>query len=68
MTLHEAILVIMREKDCEMTTAEIANELNERKLYSKKDGSKITPYQFHGRTKNYPQYFTRNGSTVGLIK
>ena len=68
MTLHEAILVIIKEKNREMTTTEIADELNKRKLYSKKDGSEITPFQVHGRTKNYPQYFSRNGSKVGLVK
>lgn len=68
MTLHEAIIVVLKEKSSDMTTTEIANELNKRKLYSKKDASEITPYQVHGRTKNYPQFFTRNGSKVGLVK
>jgi len=68
MTLHEAIIIILKEKDGEMTTAYIARELNNRKLYSKKDGSEITDYQIHGRTKNYPKLFTRNGSKVGLAK
>jgi len=68
MTLHEAIQIVLKDNGNEMTTSEIANELNKRKLYSKKDGSQITDYQVHGRTKNYSQHFTRNGSKVGLVK
>ena len=68
MTLHEAIIIILKEKGGEMTTTEIARELNKIKLYSKRDGSEITDFQVHGRTKNYPNYFTRNGSKVGLVK
>lgn len=68
MTLHEAIIIVLQEKGGEMSTADIASELNKRKLYSKKDGSEITGFQIHGRTKNYPKLFTRNGSKVGLVK
>lgn len=68
MTLHEAIIVILKEKDREMTTTEIANELNKSNLYSKKDGSEMTDYQVHGRTKNYSKLFSRSGSKVGLVK
>lgn len=49
-----------------MTTTEIADELNRAGLYSKKDGSIISPFQIHGRTKNYEHLFNREGSTVSL--
>jgi len=52
MTLHEAIQIVLREKGRVMTTQEIANELNQRKLYTKRDGSEITAFQIRGRTKN----------------
>jgi len=68
MTLHEAIEKLLKSKDREMTTIEIANELNKNKWYQKKDGSEIIPYQIHGRTKNYPQLFHRNGTVVSLIE
>ena len=51
-----------------MTTTEIAYELNQNKWYQKKDGSDIIPYQIHGRTKNYPIFFKRNGSVVSLVE
>jgi hypothetical protein len=50
-----------------MTTTEISDALNRYKWYTKKDGSAITPFQIHGRTKNYAQLFHRNGTTVSLI-
>ncbi len=49
-----------------MTTTEIASELNKNKWYQKKDGSRIEPFQIHGRTRNYSHLFERNGSTVFL--
>lgn len=49
-----------------MTTREIAAELNKKQWYKKKDGSAITPYQIHGRTKNYSLLFLREGSMVHL--
>ncbi len=68
LTLHEAIIRLLKQEGRPMTTTEIAQKLNENKWYSKKDGSSIDPFQIHGRTKNYPQYFKREGSTVSLIE
>jgi hypothetical protein len=67
MTLHEAIEKLLKETGRQMTTKEIADQLNKNKWYVKKDGSEIADFQIHGRTKNYPQYFTRDGSTVSLV-
>lgn len=50
-----------------MTTSEIAKELNKNKWYQKRDGTPITPFQIHGRTKNYSHIFRRKGSSVSLI-
>lgn len=68
MTLHEAIRQVLLEKNSMMSTVEIADELNKRDLYRKRDGSEITDFQIHGRTKNYPHIFTRKGSMVGLTE
>lgn len=67
MTLHTAIDKLLNQTRRSMTTTEIANELNINQWYQKKDGSAITPFQIHGRTKNYPKLFIRNGSTVSLV-
>lgn len=66
MTLHEAIIIVLRQKGRPMSTQEIADELNKNGLYSKKDGSTITAFQIHGRTRNYDHLFHRDGSMVSL--
>ena len=66
MTLHEAIELLLKKNAVPMTTIKIAEELNENKWYQKKDRSLITAYQIHGRTKNYPNIFDRDGSLVLL--
>ena len=68
MTLHEAIKQILQDKGQSMTTNEIANELNKKGLYQKKDGTEISDFQVHGRTKSYPNIFNRNGAIVSLVK
>lgn len=68
MTLHEAIKKLLGQTGQSMTTQQIANELNENGWYQKKDGSQITAFQIHGRTKNYDHLFERDGSTVSLLK
>jgi len=68
MTLHEAIAEILREAGHPMTTAEIAAQVNRRRSYTKKDGTPVTAYQIHGRTKNYDRLFTRNRTLVGLCE
>ncbi len=64
-TLHEEIQDILLENDnAWMRTDELAKRVNARGRYRKRDGSPVTGYQIHGRTKNYPQMFERNGSKV----
>ena len=64
MKLHEAIKVVLEESGRSMSTREIAAEVNRRGLYRKKDGSEVTDFQVHGRTKNYPKLFRREGTIV----
>ena len=65
-TLHEEIVAILIDSgDKWMTTTEIAREVKRRALYRKRDGtSDVTPFQVHGRTKNYPQLFERDSTQV----
>ncbi len=67
MTLHEAIEKLLAQQQRPMSTNEIAEALNNNSWYTKKDGSPITAYQIHGRTKNYDHLFDREGSMVSLI-
>jgi hypothetical protein len=70
MKLHEAIKKLLIEFGRPMTTNEIAEELNNNRWYVKQDGSKITGFQIHGRTKSsgsYSHLFKRNGLHVSLV-
>lgn len=66
MTLHEEIAQILKEKSKPLTTSHISVLVNQRKNYRKKDGSEVSPFQIHGRTKNYLNIFLRNKTLVGL--
>lgn len=67
-TLHEEIRAVLLTASRQMTTQEIADEVNRRGNYHKRDGSPVSPFQVHGRTRNYPEIFTREGSIVGLVE
>jgi hypothetical protein len=67
MTLHEGLEHVLRENDNRwMTVQELADEVNRRALYRKKDGSPVEPNQVHARTKNYDALFEKEGPRVRL--
>lgn len=57
MTLHEAMMLVLKENDRGMTGAEISEAIFSRKLYLQKSGNKAPRSQIELRAKNYPQYF-----------
>ena len=57
MTLHEAIEQVLDENDNGLTYAEIADIINEKKLYQKKDASKVMAGQIKIRVYNYQHLF-----------
>ena len=67
MTLHDALAQILRENGNEpMTARALADAVNGRGLYSKKDGSAIEVNQVHARTNNYQDLFEKVGSLIRL--
>lgn len=69
LTLHEAIKQVLEENGNHwMSVRELADEINRRGLYAKKDGTPIEPSQIHARTKNYEPLFEKNGPEVRLRK
>jgi hypothetical protein len=67
LTLHEALEQILRGHENRwMTVQELAEEINRRGLYRKKDGSPVEPNQVHARTKNYDAIFEKNGPRIRL--
>jgi hypothetical protein len=66
-TLHDELVEILSDRDNRWTTTEeLAKLVNERGRYRKRDGTPVTGFQVHGRTKNYPHLFERDGSRVRL--
>jgi hypothetical protein len=57
MTLHEAIKQILNEKGKSTTPQEVADEVNRKDLYRKKNGEKLTASDIIMRAKNYPDLF-----------
>lgn len=68
LTLHAAIAVVLAEEGNRwMTVRELAQAVNSRGLYRKKDGSAVEVGQIHARTKNYSHQFEKNGPNVRLL-
>jgi hypothetical protein len=66
-TLHEEVeRVLLENGNRWMTTEELARVVNDSSNYRKKDGSPVTPFQIHGRTRNYSTLFERDGARVRL--
>lgn len=49
-----------------MTAWKLADEINKRKLYIKKDESAIKTSQIHARVKNYPHLFRKLDGLIRL--
>jgi transcriptional regulator with XRE-family HTH domain len=66
-TLHLEIARILNENgNAWMTTREVADAVNRAKRYRRRVPGIVTPYQVHGRTKNYDEVFERKGARVRL--
>jgi hypothetical protein len=67
MTLHEALMQILRENgNVPMTARALADAVTDRDLYRKKDGSPVEINQIHARTNNYHDLFEKDGPLIRL--
>jgi hypothetical protein len=67
LTLHEALVQILREHGNQwMTARDLTDEVNRRGLYTKRDGSAVEVNQIHARTKNYEDLFEKDGGRIRL--
>ena len=65
--LHNEVAAILRAHGNDwMTTRELADAVNARGKFRKRDGSLVAVFQIHGRTKNYSRIFERDNSRVRL--
>lgn len=66
-TLHSALAQVLRENsNVWMTARELADAVNTRGLYTKRDGRPVETNQVHARVKNYPHLFEKQGSRIRL--
>jgi hypothetical protein len=49
-----------------MTILELANEVNHRGKYRKRDRSLLAPYEVHAKALDYPMIFERSGTSLRL--
>jgi hypothetical protein len=67
MTLHEVIILILGETiSGAMTTVEIADELNRRDLYQRRDNQDIPPSQVGARVRQYSHLFINVEGQISL--
>lgn len=65
MTLHEAIKLILQEQGKPMAAGDIAEMINERELYTRKDGLPVSEAQINARVENHQDTL---GSEFGKIR
>lgn len=68
MTLHEAIEQVLQTNGKPMSTGEIAEIINNKQLYIRKDNMPIQAAQIAARIGNYPNLFTRYNGKINLIQ
>lgn len=66
MTLHDAIYEVLNTHGKPMSYQEIADEIALRRLYTKKDKTRVLPGQISARVNNYPKLFIKEDSSVAL--
>lgn len=66
MTLHDAILEVLHNHGKPMSSSEIAEVINQNKLYIRKDGKPLKGGQITARTSNHPELFTREDGLIQI--
>lgn len=67
MTLHEAIEMILQETGRSMTSSEITDIVNNRNLYTRRDGLPISASQIATRVGNYEKLFVKQLGKIKLV-
>ena len=68
MTLHEAIEQVLQNAEKPLQSRDIADIINNLKLYKRKDGLPVSASQVTTRANNYTKLFTRETGKVKLVK
>ena len=68
MTLHEAIEQVLQNAEKPLYPGDIADIINNEKLYKRKDGLPVSASQITTRANNYSKLFTTEGGSIKLVK
>ncbi|MDB9783179.1 winged helix-turn-helix domain-containing protein, partial [Winogradskyella sp.] len=68
MTLHEAIEMILQDTGKPMTAIHIAELINDKKLYSRRDGKPVSASQINSRVGNHVKIFIKESGKIKLLK
>ncbi|WP_299434587.1 N-6 DNA methylase [uncultured Aquimarina sp.] len=68
MTLHEAIEQVLQNAEKPLLSRDIADTINNQKLYKRKDGLPVSASQVTIRANNYSKLFTRESGKIKLVK
>jgi hypothetical protein len=64
-TLHEAIRMVLSERPTlTATTSELSEEIERRRLYTRKDGLSAKAQQINARARKYPNLFNIDGTGI----
>ena len=66
MTLHEAMLAVLRDAKHGLRAGDLAAEINRRRLYRMRDGRPVEAQQIHARVGNYGHLFKKVGTFIDL--
>lgn len=64
MTLHEAMVEVLKSYKRPMTGKELSDIISERNLYQQKNGGKAPRSQIELRAKNYPKVFNYDTTCI----
>lgn len=67
MKLEQAIVYVISTTGRGMSTAQIANAINEQQIYIRNDGQPVSSQQVYAVICRYPHIFTREGGLFYLI-
>ena len=65
-TLHDEIGAILRESGKSLTSKQVAEIANRRRIYLRGDGKPMPASQVRARANNYTRLFQLDGSLIGL--
>lgn len=66
MTLHEAMITVLQERGTPLSAPELADEIERRGLYHRRDGRPAGGGQVHNRVNQYPNLFVRDSGLIAL--